>query len=61
MKMHSGAGHDAMIMAKVAPAAMLFVPSRGGKSHTPKEFTDIDEIMPGIDVLYRGVKRLAYD
>ncbi|MBM3509841.1 MAG: M20 family metallo-hydrolase [Alphaproteobacteria bacterium] len=61
MKMHSGAGHDAMVMAKIAPAAMLFVPSRGGKSHTPKEFTDIDEIMPGIDVLYRGMKRLAYD
>ena len=60
-RMHSGAGHDAMVFAKVVPTAMLFVPSKGGKSHTPKEFTAIDDIMPGIEVMYRGFERLAYD
>jgi allantoate deiminase len=60
-RMHSGAGHDAMVFAKVVPTAMLFVPSKGGKSHTPKEFTALDDIMPGIDIMYRGFERLAYD
>lgn len=59
-RMVSGAGHDAMIMARVAPAAMVFVPSKGGKSHSPKEHTSLDDIMPGIEVLYRGMERLAY-
>ena len=60
-RMHSGAGHDAMVFAKAVPTAMLFVPSKGGKSHTPKEFTALDDIMPGIDIMYRGFERLAYD
>ena len=60
-RMHSGAGHDAMIFAPHVPTAMVFVPSKGGKSHTPKEFTALDDIMPGIEVLYRGLERLAYD
>ena len=60
-RMHSGAGHDAMIFAPHVPTGMVFVPSKGGKSHTPKEFTALDEIMPGVEVLYRGIERLAYD
>ena len=60
-RMHSGAGHDAMEFARVVPCAMIFVPSKGGKSHTPKEHTDLDDIMNGIEILYRGIKRLAYD
>ena len=60
-RMHSGAGHDAMIFARHVPTAMVFVPSKGGKSHTPREFTALDDIMPGIEVLYRGLERLAYD
>ena len=59
-RMHSGAGHDAMVFAKAVPTAMIFVPSKGGKSHTPKEFTALDDIMPGVEVLYRGLARLAY-
>ena len=59
-RMHSGAGHDAMVFAKAVPTAMIFVPSKGGKSHTPKEFTALDDIMPGVEVLYRGLTRLAY-
>ena len=60
-RMHSGAGHDAMIFARHIPTGMIFVPSKGGKSHTPKEFTALDDIMPGIEVMYRGFEQLAYD
>ncbi len=60
-RMHSGAGHDAMVFAKAVPTGMIFVPSKGGKSHTPKEFTALDDIMPGIEVMYRGLEQLAYD
>lgn len=38
-RMTSGAGHDAQMIARVAPSAMIFVPSIGGISHNPKEFT----------------------
>src|SRR5262249_21875546 len=38
-RMTSGAGHDAQMIARIAPAAMIFVPSVGGISHNPKECT----------------------
>lgn len=38
MRLPSGAGHDAQVMAKLCPAAMLFVRCRGGVSHNPAEF-----------------------
>jgi N-carbamoyl-L-amino-acid hydrolase len=47
----SGAGHDAMCIARIAPQAMLFVPSRGGISHTPDEFTDPESCIAGARVL----------
>ena len=40
--MPSGAGHDAMQMAKITPAGMIFIPSRRGISHNPLEWTDPD-------------------
>ena len=40
----SGAGHDAAWIARVVPAAMIFVPSRDGRSHAPDEWTDNDAI-----------------
>ena len=39
-RMFSGAGHDALMMARRMPAAMLFVPSKGGRSHCPEEWSD---------------------
>ncbi len=51
----SGAGHDAAWIARVAPAAMIFVPSRGGRSHTPDEWTDNDAIARGAAVLFEAV------
>ena len=59
--MVSGAGHDAMIFAPHVPTTMIFVPSKGGKSHTPEEDTDIADIMHGVYLLYRGLHRLGYE
>lgn len=59
-RMTSGAGHDAQMIARIAPAAMIFVPSRGGISHNPREHTDDDQLIDGANVLLDVVlKRLA--
>ena len=58
-RMSSGAGHDAMVLAKRVPAAMLFVPSRGGVSHSPDEFTAPEHCELGARVLTRAVRRLV--
>jgi N-carbamoyl-L-amino-acid hydrolase len=50
----SGAGHDAAWIARVAPAAMIFVPSRAGRSHAPDEGTDNDAITRGAAVLFEA-------
>ncbi len=50
-RMTSGAGHDAQMIARIAPAAMIFVPSRGGISHDPREHTDEDALLAGARVL----------
>lgn len=47
----SRAGHDAQVMASLGPAAMIFVPSRGGVSHAPQEHTDDTQLVAGADVL----------
>jgi allantoate deiminase len=60
MTMHSGGGHDAQRMADVTRAAMIFVRSRGGRSHTPEEFTSTDDAVAGITVLAAALYRLAY-
>jgi allantoate deiminase len=58
-RMPSGAGHDAMVLAKHVPAAMLFVPSRGGISHSPAEFTPPEHCELGARVLTSAVRRLV--
>jgi allantoate deiminase len=50
-RMPSGAGHDAMLLGRYVPAAMLFVRSRGGISHSPEEFSSPDDIELGMRVL----------
>ncbi len=47
----SGAGHDAQMIARIAPSAMIFVPSRGGISHNPAEFTPPEQLAAGAEVL----------
>jgi len=57
--MPSGAGHDAQDMTHIAPTGMIFVPSVGGVSHSPKEYTAPEDIANGVNVLLRTV--LAID
>jgi N-carbamoyl-L-amino-acid hydrolase len=58
--MPSGAGHDAMQIAKIAPAGMIFVPSKKGISHSPLEWTDPEEICLGAEILLDAMMRVAY-
>lgn len=54
----SGAGHDAQNVARFAPVGMIFVPSRGGISHSPLEYTSPEQVANGAEVLYRAILRL---
>ncbi|QYC41591.1 N-carbamoyl-L-amino acid hydrolase [Nonomuraea coxensis DSM 45129] len=56
-RLPSGAGHDAQIVARVAPIGMIFVPSRGGISHAPGEHTAPHHLVWGADVLLGAVLR----
>jgi len=58
LKMPSGAGHDAAHVARVAPAGMIFIPSRGGISHDPREFSTPAEITRGARVLLGALTAL---
>jgi N-carbamoyl-L-amino-acid hydrolase len=53
--MPSGAGHDAQAMATLGPMGMIFIPSVGGISHAPKEFSRPGDIVNGANVLLRSV------
>ncbi len=53
--MPSGAGHDAQEVAQIAPTGMIFVPSKGGISHSPKEFTSPQDMANGANVLLQTV------
>ena len=52
-RMPSGAGHDAQMLARVCPTAMIFVPSKDGISHNPREHTEADQLIEGANVLMR--------
>lgn len=54
----SGAGHDAQNAAHFAPVGMIFVPSRGGISHSPLEYTSPEQAANGAEVLYRALLKL---
>jgi hydantoinase/carbamoylase family amidase len=58
-RMTSGAYHDAMIMAAAVPVGMIFVPSHGGVSHHPDEYTAPEQIDAGVAVLAGTLARLA--
>jgi N-carbamoyl-L-amino-acid hydrolase len=51
----SGAVHDAGEISRIAPMGMVFVPSHGGISHAPKEFTSAEDAANGVEVLYRTI------
>lgn len=58
MLLPSGAGHDAMVLARIVPSAMLFVPSIGGRSHDIVEDTSEADIVFGCEVLAHAVAKL---
>lgn len=57
-RMTSGAGHDAQMIARIAPSAMIFVPSKDGISHNPNEYTEIEDLVQGARVLLATVTSL---
>ena len=59
MRLASGAGHDAMILGRHVPAGMLFVPSRGGFSHSPAEYTAPAQCELGARVLAHALAELV--
>lgn len=58
MHMPSGAGHDAQSLKDIAPIGMIFVPSKGGISHAPTEFTSPEQITNGANVLLQTIIRM---
>jgi N-carbamoyl-L-amino-acid hydrolase len=58
LRMPSGAGHDAQSVARFAPIGMIFVPSVGGISHSPKEFSRPEDINAGVNVLLQTLLEL---
>ncbi|NDA77376.1 MAG: Zn-dependent hydrolase [Actinobacteria bacterium] len=60
-RLPSGAGHDAQMLARVCPTAMIFVPSHLGISHNPAEHTDDQDLVHGANVLLDTMWHLAND
>ncbi len=59
LRMLSGAAHDAQLVGRIAPMAMIFVPSRGGLSHSPDEWTAWEDIEAGANLMLAALARLA--
>ncbi len=57
-RMASGAGHDTAWMARLGKAAMIFIPCLDGRSHSPDEWAETDDIALGAAVLLEAVRRL---
>jgi N-carbamoyl-L-amino-acid hydrolase len=58
LRMPSGAGHDAQEVARIAPIGMNFVPSVGGISHSPREYTRSQDIENGANVLLHTILKI---
>lgn len=59
LEMPSGGGHDSQHLASITEAGMFFVPSAGGISHTPQEFTSVDDMLLGCRALAESLLDLA--
>ena len=57
--MDSGAGHDTAQLARVCPAAMIFIPCKNGLSHCPEEFAEINDIAKGTSIITKMILDLA--
>ncbi len=58
-RMLSGAAHDAQVVGRIAPVAMVFVPSKGGLSHSPAEWTSWEDIEAGAQLMLGALTKLA--
>jgi acetylornithine deacetylase/succinyl-diaminopimelate desuccinylase-like protein len=58
-RMYSAAGHDVLNLATVTEVGMIFIPSRGGRSHCPDEVSDWEHIEHGANVLLHTLVKLA--
>jgi N-carbamoyl-L-amino-acid hydrolase len=58
LRMPSGAGHDAQSIARIAPIGMIFIPSAGGISHSPLEFSRPEDIQKGASVLLKTLLKI---
>ena len=58
-RMPSGAGHDAQMLARVCPTAMIFVPSINGISHNPAEDTETEDLVAGANILLHAMLNLC--
>jgi len=58
LRLPSGAGHDAQSIARIAPIGMIFIPSAGGISHSPLEFSRPEDIRDGASVLFETLLRI---
>jgi N-carbamoyl-L-amino-acid hydrolase len=59
--MPSAAGHDAVAMSYLTPTSMIFIPSKGGISHSPDEWTEWEDIGHGADVLLQTIISIDED
>jgi len=58
VRLYSGAGHDTVQIARLAPSGMVFIPSVGGRSHCPEEETSLIDCGRGIETLLQGLVML---
>ncbi|MGF1724982.1 M20 family metallo-hydrolase [Photobacterium nomapromontoriensis] len=58
-EMNSGAGHDAMYMSTLIPSAMMFIPSKGGISHHPDEYSEFEDILLAGNILANAMEKMA--
>ena len=57
--MIAAAGHDLVLVAPLCPSAMLFVPSVGGITHNPREYSTREQLARGAEVMLDAVRELA--
>jgi len=58
---NNGTGHDAMMMTDFVPTNMIYIPSKGGITHHPDEWTDFEDVKKGADVLLNLVMDISKD
>lgn len=61
LRLCSGAGHDTQVLSAVCPSTLIFVPSVGGVSHSPDEYTEPGDLSLGVEILEEMLYRLAYE